>query len=209
MPENDRDVRRTLQVILIWYGIYVIIQTLNLILSQTFSWIKYIAIGFWFIPIYGGYKILLNKGWTRDELYLQYKPITFSGFSILILSVIFLPFIILSGTRQEFRFFDIFIDAPISGLTQELFFRSILMPVLIKYYNNNTRKAILTQTFLFSLWHIGVFWLAPWWAGLVVCVVPFLCGYAWGWQVQHDKTIIYTIIIHIVFLIIMSAYTWG
>jgi thiol:disulfide interchange protein len=44
--------------------------------------------------------------------------------------------------------------------------------------------------------------------GIVIAVaaVTFLAGLGWGWQVQHDKTIVWTLAQHILFLMLMSFF---
>jgi hypothetical protein len=48
--------------------------------------------------------------------------------------------------------------------------------------------------------------VAPAPATFAVAVVTFLAGLGWGWQVQHDRTIVWTVAQHILFLMLMSLF---
>jgi hypothetical protein len=44
--------------------------------------------------------------------------------------------------------------------------------------------------------HAALFVGAPPWAVVAVMLVPFLSGIGWGWQVQHDRTVVWTMVQH-------------
>lgn len=57
--------------------------------------------------------------------------------------------------------------------------------------------ALLAHSVLFGLWHIGPLLLgAPIWVAIAVMFVPFLSGVGWGWQVQHDRTVVWAMVQH-------------
>jgi hypothetical protein len=44
---------------------------------------------------------------------------------------------------------------------------------------------------------------------LVVTVVLFLAGCSWGWQVQRDHTVVWSMLQHSLFLVLMSMFDWA
>lgn len=194
-------------IILLWI-IYTIIQTLNLLIFNK-DWGKLLGAGLSIIPGILGIFTLYKADMKLDELYLHRAPISKKGFIALAITLLALPPIIFSGQWVGWNWFNGLIDAPISGIAQELFFRSALLPVFIKKFNNRINLAIFLHSIPFGLWHIGVIFLAPWYGAIFVMLIPFLCGLAWGWQVQHDGTIFYLLILHISILIINSMFIFG
>ena len=48
--------------------------------------------------------------------------------------------------------------------------------------------------------------IAPLPAAIAVALVTALAGLGWGWQVQHDRTVVWALTQHIVFLMVMSLF---
>jgi membrane protease YdiL (CAAX protease family) len=87
--------------------------------------------------------------------------------------------------------------APAGGIAQELFFRSTLLPILRKVFSRRAKWALILHSVLFGFWHIGPLFVgAPAWAVIAVMAVPFLSGIGWGWQVVHDRTVLWAMIQH-------------
>jgi membrane protease YdiL (CAAX protease family) len=104
-----------------------------------------------------------------------------------------LPF----GSWAGWNWWAALVLAPASGVAQELFFRSTLLPAMELACGDRTRRALILHSALFGLWHIGPLFVgAPLWAVLAVMGVPFLSGIGWGWQVRRDRTVIWAMIQH-------------
>ena len=87
--------------------------------------------------------------------------------------------------------------APASGVSQELFFRSALLPATQLLLKGRPGLALLLHSLLFGLWHIAPLFLgAPIWAVIAVMLVPFLSGIGWGWQVRQDRTVVWAMLQH-------------
>jgi membrane protease YdiL (CAAX protease family) len=73
-------------------------------------------------------------------------------------------------------------------------------------------RGVVLQAVLFGLWHAPKAYLgtpagaSPWVGAIALSVVPFLAGLGWGWQVQRDRTIVWAMGQHIIFLMIMSLF---
>ncbi len=141
---------------------------------------------------------LLLSGVSRKDCFLVYKPLSRPGFAVLAAVFVFALAAILPVSRwQGWSWKAALLTAPASGISQELFFRSALLPMLREMYPGKARKSLLLQALLFSLWHIGPLFVgAPLWAVLAVMLVPFLSGIGWGWQVQRDGTVLWAVIQH-------------
>ncbi|MBE0411208.1 MAG: CPBP family intramembrane metalloprotease [Anaerolineales bacterium] len=180
-------------VILLWAG-YTALQTLYVVGYISDGWSAILG----FMPGLIGLGILLLVGHSRQELYLVARPLSRPGF--LVLTVVFL---VALGAVLPFSFWGgwnwkgAFIYAPASGISQELFFRSVLLPVMVMIIKGRKKIGLVLHSLLFGLWHIGPLFVgAPPWAVMAVMLVPFLCGLGWGWQVQRDGTVLWAMLQH-------------
>jgi len=180
-------------VFLLWAG-YTVLQTLGVVGRVSEGWSA--ALGF--LPGIVGVAVLLSAGMTREDCYLVYKPLSMRGFAVLAAVFIFslsavLPVMVWKGWSWKAAL----ILAPASGIAQELFFRSTLLPSVRNIFSQQRGWALIIHSVLFGLWHIGPLFVgAPVWAVLAVMAVPFLAGIGWGWQVMHDRTVIWAMIQH-------------
>jgi membrane protease YdiL (CAAX protease family) len=180
-------------VILLWVG-YTVLQTAAVIGHISEGWSA--ALGF--IPGILGVAVLLSAGMKREDCYLTANPISTPG--ILVLAGVFvfalasmLPVMVWRGWSWTAAL----ILAPAGGISQELFFRSSLLPAFQSLLGNRHRLALVGHSILFGLWHIGPLFVgAPVWAVIAVMLVPFLSGIGWGWQVMHDRTIFWAKLQH-------------
>jgi membrane protease YdiL (CAAX protease family) len=154
---------------------------------------------------------LVVAGFQRETYYLHIAPISRAGAALLVTSIIFVPFVLLSGRWTGWNWTAALIFAPASAIAQELFFRSGLLPILIATVKKRPFYAILIQSILFAVWHIPNAYMggAPVVGVIAVVVVTFLCGLLWSSQVQRDGTVIWVMMYHTLLLMINSLFTWG
>jgi hypothetical protein len=191
-------------VMLLWAG-YTVIQTLFVMghFNETASAI----LGF--IPGILGVAVLLAAGVSRQACYLTIKPLSWKGFGVLVVVFIFalaaiLPFSVWHGWSWKAAL----VYAPASGISQELFFRASLLPAMQMVMKKRRRLGQILHAALFGLWHIGPLFVgAPLWAVIAVMLVPFLSGIAWGWQVQHDQTVVWAMVQHSLIWVIGLQFT--
>jgi membrane protease YdiL (CAAX protease family) len=141
---------------------------------------------------------LLLAGFNRQECFLDFKPLSRNGFIVLAVVFVFaLAAILPVGEWQGWSWKAALILAPAGGIAQELFFRSSLLPAMLRVFKDRQTAGLIFHSILFGLWHIGPLFIgAPLWAVAAVMLVPFLSGIGWGWQVMRDKTVIWAMIQH-------------
>lgn len=154
---------------------------------------------------------LLAAGFSRAELYLRVAPLSRRGFvTLTAVFVLALSVLIPSGAWQGWSWTAALVYAPAGGVAQELFFRAALLPALLVVFDQQTRRALWAHAVLFSLWHIGpLFSGAPLIIVAAILCVTFVSGLGWGWQVQHDKTVIWAMIQHSLIWVIGSQFAYG
>jgi len=200
--------REATYLIVILYIGYTALQILSITIFTGIIWSRIIVFLGWILAGIIGIEILQVSGFKKEEFFLTYHPPSKKGGLALIATfLVLIPMIITSHWRGWNLYYSL-IEAPISGITQELFFRATLLPFCMEKFKGNNRRGILVHSILFSVWHIGVFWTAPIIAGIFVCLVPFFAGLVWGWEAQRDKTIFWTILTHTFILIISSFFMW-
>jgi len=179
--------------ILLWAG-YTVLQTL--FVMGRFSDMESALLGF--IPGLLGVGVLLAAGLSRQQCYLVIKPLSWRGFAVLGAVFLFAEAAILPvSVWQGWSWQAALIYAPASGISQELFFRSVLLPALHQLLKRRPGLALVAPSVLFGLWHIGPLFLgAPLWAVMLVMLVPFLSGLGWGWQVTRDRTVVWAMLQH-------------
>lgn len=179
--------------ILLWAG-YTVLQTL--FVMGRFSDMESALLGF--IPGLLGVGVLLAAGLSRQQCYLVIKPLSWRGFAVLGAVFLFAEAAILPvSVWRGWSWQAALIYAPASGISQELFFRSVLLPALQQLLKRRPGLALVAHSVLFGLWHIGPLFLgAPLWAVMLVMLVPFLSGLGWGWQVTRDRTVVWAMLQH-------------
>jgi hypothetical protein len=110
---------------------------------------------------------------------------------------------------RGFDWIALLLYAPATAVSQELFFRSALLPTLTKSLKGQSMLALLLHTTLFGIWHAGVFRYAPLWTGIAVILVPTLPGLGWGWQARKDETVFWAMMQHTLFQMFMRLSSWG
>lgn len=188
-------------VFLLWV-FYTIIYTIQL--NDT------LAAFLEFVPGILAIITLLVGGYTVHDLYLKPAPISLKGAILLTVFLLALIPVLLTGDWTGFQFLPFFVYAPASGIAQELFFRSSLLPLALKICKGKNSLAITIQSFLFTLWHVPLaFAQAPLPGAIAVIIVTFIGGIIWGWQVNHDKTVYWAMVQHVIYLMVMSLFLWG
>lgn len=180
-------------VALLWLA-YTVSQTLFVTGYLTES----VASALGFLPGLLGVAVLMLAGLTREQLFLRMARLSWRGFAVLAgIFVLGLIVIVPFGQWQGWNWMAALVYAPASGIAQELFFRAVLLPALLVALKGRPGLALILHALLFSLWHIGPLFLgAPIWAVAAVMLVPFICGIGWGWQVRHDRTVVWAMVQH-------------
>ena len=157
-----------------------------------------------------GVVVLIRMGFTPQELYLQVRRVSKRGWLALGIATLALVGPLATSTWVGIRWVPLLIYAPLSGITQELFFRSSLLPAIERLCGTKSWSALLLHAILFGLWHVPLAYLAapisPWIAVVALFGVTTLAGLAWGWQVQHDETVVWTMAHHTLLLMVMSLF---
>jgi membrane protease YdiL (CAAX protease family) len=200
-------------------------KPVHLILSMFGLWLVYTALQAAFLagvivepfasilsllPGLLGVVILLSENFLQSDLYLRLGGISWIGLALYIAMIVPYWFIIIpTGAYVGWRWADALLYAPIGAISQELFFRAVLLPAFLLIFNGRVWLALICHSILFGLWHIGtIFAGTPIPAALAVMFVPSIYGLAWGWQVMKDRTVLWSILHHGLLLFIMSFYTW-
>jgi membrane protease YdiL (CAAX protease family) len=192
----------TTGIILFLWAVYTVVYTLPL--DNALSAALEIIPG-----VLGITALIVGLGFSPGECYLRIGSISKKGLALLLSFFIVLLPILLSGRWVGWNWTAGLIYAPLSGITQELFFRASLLPITIELFKHNRFLAIIVQSALFAIWHIPhVVTTAPPMGAIAVVIVTFIGGIVWGWQVQHDRTVYWAMCQHIVYLILMSLFVW-
>lgn len=155
--------------------------------------------------------VLRVGGWSAVDLRLSVRRLSRRG-GLLLLAATTLMLPILGSTTGfvGWQWLPALVYAPASGMAQELFFRASVLPALERVMPGRRRAPLLIHSAVFVAWHLRTFTLLPSLpVGLVVATVLFLAGMAWGGQVRHDGTVVWSIAQHSVFLAIMSMFAWA
>ena len=190
-------------ILVLWAG-YTALQTLFVVGVVPEPW----SAGLGFLPGVLGVVVLTGAGMSRRQLFLQAAPLSRRGFAVLAgIFVLGLAVIVPFGTWRGWNWMMALVYAPASGISQELFFRAALLPALLLTLKQRPRLALTLHALLFGLWHIGPFFVgAPIWAGVAVVLVPVVCGIGWGWQVKHDRTVLWAMIQHSLIWVIAGQF---
>ena len=100
------------------------------------------------------------------------------------------------------------IYAPASGIAQELYFRSTLLPALMKVFTGRGLLALSISSLMFALYHLSMFLVAPAGVAVSAMVVTFLAGMGWGWQVGRDKTVFWAMAHHALLQMVLRVFVW-
>jgi membrane protease YdiL (CAAX protease family) len=147
--------------------------------------------------------LLWSAGVSPRACFLALAPPSRPGLVLLALLSAFIPAALLLGRGQPFNWLEDLVYAPASALGQELFFRSALLVALgTVCRRGDARLALAGQALAFALWHVRAFRVAPLAPAVGVLVVTFMAGLLWGMQVRRDRTVLYSVLQHALFLAI-------
>ena len=146
--------------------------------------------------------LLWGAGVSPRACFLALAPPSRQGLALLALLSAFIPAVLLLGHGQPLSWLDNLVYAPASAVGQELFFRSALLVALGRVWPGDARLALVGQALAFALWHVRAFRVAPLAPAVGVFVVTFVTGLLWGMQVRRDRTVLYAVLQHALFLAI-------
>jgi membrane protease YdiL (CAAX protease family) len=163
-----------------------------------------------FIPGTTSLGALALAGLTRPGLNLRLARISGVGLAALAATtILLLPILGSSTTWLGWRWVPALVYAPASGIAQELYFRSALLPGLEHALKGRRLLSLVVHAAIFVGFHVRTFRALPSLPlGVLVAAVLFLAGCGWGWQVQRDRTVLWAMLQHSLFLMLMSLVDW-
>ncbi len=189
-----------LGVLVIWVA-YTILYTLHP--GDALSAILEFAPGVLAVGVLGA------AGFSARDCFLQRGPLSRTGLLWLAATLIFMPLMWLTGQWTGWAGAAALIYAVASGISQELFFRAALLPVLLDVLKGRPWLAISLQARLFAAWHLPkAAMTAPLGGAIAVGMVTFVSGLLWAKQVQRDRTVFWMMGFHSILLIVNTFFTW-
>ncbi len=164
-----------------------------------------------FVPGIASLVALGAAGLTRTECNLRLRRLSLTGAGALaVTTLLMLPILGSSTSFIGWHWVPGLLIAPASGIAQELYFRASLLPAMERLLPGRRTTALLLHSAIFVGYHFRTFRSLPS-VGFValVAVVLFAAGCGWGWQVQKDRTVLWAMVQHSVFLMVMSMFDWG
>jgi hypothetical protein len=198
------------------YALPVLI--LILMMGAGYTWLdmlqppEYVTALLAFIP--GVVSLLALRTWQRSagtgENYLGFRRLSWQGgLALLAATVLMLPILGSSTGFIGWQWLPALVYAPASGIAQELYFRASLLPA----FEGLTKKkstALILHALVFIAFHLRTFLsIGAQPVALVVVLVLFAAGCTWGWQVQRDRTVVWAMLQHSLFLMFMSMFAYG
>jgi hypothetical protein len=165
-----------------------------------------------FLPGLLAVAVLWWAGYHNGDWTVRAAPLSRQGLVALILVAPVLLAPVMSGKWVGFDPLRTLVFPLASGVAQELFFRGALLPASIRLCGGRPMRGVVLQAVLVGLWHAPNAYLStpagtsPWVGVIALPIVTFLAGLGWGWQVQRDRTIVWAMGEHVVFLMIMSLF---
>lgn len=164
-----------------------------------------------FIPGAISIAVLSASGLSRADMYLRSAKASLPGLAVLAaVTLLLLPILGSNTGWTRWHWLPALVYAPASGIAQELYFRASLLPALERVLHEKKAVAILLHSIIFIGYHFRTFQSVPSFPiGILIATVLFLAGCGWAWQVQRDRTIVWAMGQHSLFLILMSMFEWG
>ncbi len=101
---------------------------------------------------------------------------------------------------QPWEWKAILFAAPASAFAQELYFRAALPSALRRGWSLSPRAANVCQAALFAAWHARAFTVVAVPTAVVVVMLAFVVGLAWGTLAARDRTVFWVVSQHCFFL---------
>ncbi len=154
---------------------------------------------------------LLAAGLSRRDLKLRYAPLSRAGgLTLAVVTLLLVPILGGSSGFIGWQRLSSLIYAPASGIAQELYFRSSLLPALEHLLPGRATRALLLHSLVFVGFHVRTFMSVPSLpVAVLIGVVLFFAGCGWGRQVQRDGTVVWAMVQHSLFLVLMSMFAYG
>jgi membrane protease YdiL (CAAX protease family) len=153
---------------------------------------------------------LLAAGFDRSTCGLRWSLPSAMGLTVAIgYAALAAPAILLAGTLTGLDLPRLLLLAPLSGISQELLFRSTVLPALLSVTGGRLAVALPLQALLFAGWHVLPALDAPVGGFVAILVTTFVGGMAWGWSAYRDGTVVSVATVHVLLLMAMSFFTWG
>lgn len=153
---------------------------------------------------------LSASGLNRSDLYLRLAKTSLPGLvALLAAKLLLLPILGSSTGWTGWHWLPGLVYAPASGIAQELYFRASLLPALERAVHGNRTLAILLHAVIFVGYHFRTFRSLPSIPiAFLAAAVLFAAGCGWAWQVQRDRTVVWAMGQHSLFLMLMSMFEW-
>lgn len=164
-----------------------------------------------FLPGLLSIAALLASGLSLANLYLRFGWISLAGLlGLAATTVLLLPILGSSTGWTGWNWLLGLVLAPASAIAQELYFRGSLLPALEHALHGKQDKALLLHALIFVGYHFRTFRsVSSLPVTILIAIVLFAAGCGWGWQVQRDRTIVWAMVQHSLFLMLMSMFAWG
>ena len=156
-----------------------------------------------------GVGLLLGAGFAPAECFLRVAPLSRAGGAALAGVAVLLVPIVAAGRWVGWDWLGVLVLAPLSGVSQELYFRSSLLPALLHVCGNRAALALALHGVLFTLWHLRTLVLMPPPVAALTALVLLLAGLGWGWQTLRDQTVVWAMGQHTLFLMAMAFFGFG
>lgn len=164
-----------------------------------------------FIPGIISIVALSASGMSLTDLYLHFRRISLPGLIMLAATtVLLLPILGSSTVMTGWKWLPALVYAPASGIAQEIYFRGSLLPAIEQALHGKKVAALLLHALLFVGYHFRTFRSVPSIPiAILISIVLFAAGCGWAWQVQKDRTVVWAIVQHSLFLMLMSMFEWN
>jgi hypothetical protein len=157
-----------------------------------------------------GVGLLLAAGFGPAECFHRPAALSRAGGAALAGVAVLLVPIVASGRGVGWDWLGVLVLAPLSGVSQELYFRSSLLPALLDVCGGHRAAlALALHGVLFTLWHLRTLVLMPPPVAALTCLVLLLAGLGWGWQTLRDQTVVWAMGQHTLFLMAMAFFGFG
>lgn len=108
-----------------------------------------------------GVGLLLGAGFGPADCFLRVAPLSRAGGAALAGVAVLLVPIVAAGRWVGWDWLGVLVLAPLSGVSQELYFRSSLLPALLHVCGHRAALALALHGVLFTLWHLRTLVLMP------------------------------------------------
>ena len=150
-----------------------------------------------------GLGALWLAGIPAQDCFVRLAGVSRQGAVALGVLSVYIPLVLLAGYGRPWNWVADLVYAPASAIAQELYFRAALLSALTILTPKQPRAGVMLQALMYALWHARAFEVVPVAPALVVLAGTFVAGALWGWQVRHDRTVIYAALQHTLFLIVV------